>query len=348
MQESITPSPQALKEALDLSAEILADIELSRVTLTVIALKASRLARLLNHFDAQEVFRYEASGYPITSTGVQPEVWRLAEMAGRTFKKVDGNPPELKKLAYLESLEQLEMQIEVAKIALQAAHDRDVSVSSSNPQQYVFTPMGNFMERKGLREQIEQASQRLSSRLGLLYDYVSKRHYELKFSSVAQDVFSAIRSTVDKHVADTIPTAVNKFNAVHENLRSSNPEDWSNAVHSCRRILQDLADAVFPPQTEARAVTEEGKSREIKLGKEQYINRLVCFVQDNSGSERFEEIVGSHLRFLGDRLDSIFHAAQKGSHSSVGQEEANRYVVYTYMVVGDILSLKRQVQEKEI
>jgi len=100
--------------------------------------------------------------------------------------------------------------------------------------------------------------------------------------------------------------------------------------------------------TEPRVVADGSRTREIKLGPDQYINRLICFVQDNSKSERFEEIVGSHLRFLGDRLDAIFRAAQKGSHSSVSREEANRYVVYTYMVVGDILSLKSELQEGKI
>jgi hypothetical protein len=38
-------------------------------------------------------------------------------------------------------------------------------------------------------------------------------------------------------------------------------------------------------------------------------------------------------------LDAVFRAAQKGSHASVTQDEAHRYVVYTYMIVGDILSL---------
>ncbi len=74
----------------------------------------------------------------------------------------------------------------------------------------------------------------------------------------------------------------------------------------------------------------------------------MCFTQDNSSSSRFEEIVGSHLRFIGDRLDAIFKAAQKGSHSSVGQTEANRYVVYTYMIVGDILNLKHGTDQSAI
>jgi len=182
----------------------------------------------------------------------------------------------------------------------------------------------------------------------LIHDYVSQRHYELKFSDVAQDVFSTIRETVDREVGSVVPDAVQKFNAVHENLRSDNPEDWSNAVHSCRRILQDLADMLFPPQPESRFVKEGKQEREIKLGADHYINRLVCFVEDHSSSSRFEELVGSHLRFLGDRLDTIFRAAQKGSHKSVGREEANRYVVYTYMIVGDILALNRESNKAKI
>jgi hypothetical protein len=138
-----------------------------------------------------------------------------------------------------------------------------------------------------------------------------------------------------------IPDAVQRLSAAYENLRSDNPEDWSNAVHSCRRILQDLADAVFPPRDEERTVNVDGKTQSIKLGKEHYINRIMAFVQDSSDSKRFEELVGSHLAFLGNRIDSVFHAAQKGSHGTiVRREEADRYVVYTYLLVGDILSLR--------
>lgn len=72
-----------------LSAELLADIELSRVVLMVAALKAGRLARLLNDFDHQQIFRYEAGGYDDTPSGISPDVWRLARMAGRTYEEKD-------------------------------------------------------------------------------------------------------------------------------------------------------------------------------------------------------------------------------------------------------------------
>ena len=131
--------------------------------------------------------------------------------------------------------------------------------------------------------------------------------------------------------------SVQRFVAVHDNLRAENQENWSNAVHSCRRILVDLADAVFPPTDEVRH--SKGGS-EIKLGKQHYVNRIVCFVEDHSDSRNFQAIAGSQLRFLGDRLDAVAGATQKGTHDTiVTREEADRYVVHTYLVVGDVLSL---------
>lgn len=336
MTEQIPPTPEALAEGLALSGEILSDVELSRVALATAALKAGRLARLLNHFDAQQVFQYEASGYPTNLDGVQPEIWRLLQLAGRTYQQRGPNSGEAKSVAFLESIEQLEHQLEAAKVGLQPAQDRNVSVASANPDQYVMSPIGNFAERQRLHFQIGTAAQRLASRRSLIYNYVSRRHYELKFSGVAQSVFSAVRESVDRSIGDLVPGAIQKFASVHDNLRSENPEDWSNAVHSCRRILQAVADAVFPPQ--ADRTTADGKP--IKLGPDNYINRLVCYAEDNGRSARFSDLVGSHLHFLGDRLDAAFRASQKGSHAVVSRDEANRYVVYTYMLVGDLLALR--------
>lgn len=330
----VPATPQALEEALGLSGEILADVELNRAPLSAIALKASRLGRILNDFDAQFMFRHETSGYPVSNGIVPQDAWNAGVAAGRRFESKDPNG-EVKAQIFVESIEQLEEQIATAKLGLEAASDRDVSISSANPYQSVFPPGSNYLERAGHQRTISTATQRLSSRRALIHDYVLQRHYELKFSGIAQDVFSTIREKVDARVASIVPNAVQQFSAVHDNLRSENPEDWSNAVHSCRRILQAVADVLFPPTGEPR----QSGGKEIKLGPDQYINRLACYAEDMSSSERFQEIVGSHLSFLGDRLDAVFEASQKGSHGAVGRDEANRYVVYTYMLVGDILSL---------
>jgi len=339
MTETIPPTRKALAEALELSAEILKNIELSELPLANIALKASRLARLINEHDMQRIMEYEAGGYPTQASGVTPEIWRFAVAAGRRFEEKDATG-NLKEYVYLESIAELEHQSRMVDAALQAARDPDVHLSSANPYQTVVPPVGNWLERETAKNKSSTALKRLSSCRTLIYRYALRKHYELKFSDIADDIFSRIRERVDAAIGRVVPDAVQKLSAVHDNLLSDNPEDWANAVHSCRRILKDLADAIFPPRSDDRVVKQGMNEKTIHLGPDNYVNRIMCYVEDNSASTRFTEIVGSHLAYLGDRLDSVSKAAQKGSHKGiVRREEADRYVVYTYLIVGDVLSL---------
>jgi len=339
MTDTVPPSKSALREALSLSDEVLRNIELSEIPLARVALKMSRLARLLSDFEHQKVMEYEASGYPTTPTGVEPIVYRLAVLAGREYQLKDSKTEKIESYIYTIPIEELEQEASSAQAALAAARDPDVSVSSANPNQIVWNPAGNSKERNTIRSNAAMAQRRLSSRRSFLYSYALRRNHELKFSGIADDIFSRVREKVDGRIGDSVPTAVQKLSAVYENLTSENPEDWSNAVHSCRRILQDLADAIYPAREDI-IVDAGGKPKTVKLGPDNYVNRIVTFLQTRSDSERFQAIVGSHLSYIGERLDSVFQAAQKGSHTTiVTRDEADRYVVYTYLVVGDVLSL---------
>jgi AbiTii len=337
---------EGLKDALFLSETILSEIELNTNSLSNIALKASRLARIVGHFDHQKIFLYEVSGYPTTPNGVDKKTWALAKIAGRInqYKIDDG----IKESSSLESLETLQSAIDAAKDSLIVAKDADVSITSANPRQFVSTPPGNKNERSELRASIYNKSGFIAKRRAFIYEYVATVHYEIKYSSISNDIFSRTRGRVDEKIGALIPDSVKKFSAVYDNLQSKNSEDWSNAVHSCRRILQDTADALYPAREPKIIKTSAGKDKTINLGPDNYINRLMAYVEENSTSNRFEEIVGSHMKYLGERLDSIFQAAQKGSHDVISsQDEADRYVIYTYLVVGDILQLKSELEKTQ-
>ncbi len=276
-----------------------------------------------------------------------PEAWRLAVIAGRKWTEKDEKTGKNKEWAYAESLSQLEDQLEISKRGFDAAKDPDISIASANPNQMVFPPQGNYNERQGLRNQATLASRRLATRRSFIHNYTYKIHYQLKFSGFASEVFSRIRDRVDTSIAELLPDAVKRLASVYENLRSQNPEDWSNAAHSCRRILRDLADAVFPAQTEPRIKSYMGKNITIDLRADDYINRVICYVEDNIESPTAKAIVGSDLAYLGNRLDAIVAGANKGSHTDiVTREEADRIVVHTYMILGEILSLRTASMSK--
>ncbi|MDX1838868.1 AbiTii domain-containing protein [Legionella taurinensis] len=338
MSENIPASKKALLEALELSNEILRNIELSELPLENVALKTGRLARLLNDFKMHKIMQFEVSGYPSSVNGLPTEIYGLAVEAGREseVEETIDKKKVVKKYVYAGAIRDLEEGVRVKELSLTSSQDPHVSISSANPQQYVMPVTSNKLERSQLLTAISKDNSRLASRRSFIYHYVLSKNLEIKFSGIPDDFFVRVRNKVDEKIGEILPESIMKFNAVYENLLSENTEDWSNAVHSCRRILQDLADKVCPSTKESKMV--DGK--EIKLGKDNYTNRIMNFVSEKSESERFEDIVGSHLKYLGERLDSIFKAAQKGSHDKiVTREEADRYVTFTYLVVGDVLSL---------
>lgn len=341
-------NPKSLDEALDLSEEILKGIELANTSLVSCTLKASRLARLINDFEHQRIFAFESSGYPSTPSGISQEIWGLCRKANRIYKEklTEGETKKEVEKANISSVGSLETEIESLKENLRIAYDPNISISSANPNQYVIPgSTSNSGERRTLRNRIQKLSQLLDERRGFLYEYVSTKNYELKYSKITSDIFSRTRNNVDSKIGNLIPLSVQKFASVYENLNSDNTEDWSNAVHSCRRILQDTADVIYPARKDKVIDLGGNKTKNIKLGPDNYINRLIAYVEENTDSKRFEEIVGSHMKYLGERLDAIFQAAQKGSHDIIStREEADRYVIYTYLVVGDILSLREEVK----
>lgn len=195
------------------------------------------------------------------------------------------------------------------------------------------------LEKESIPRGIPYSQQEFQGYKTHVYSYVINIYYELRFSAVPQEVFERTRRRVDNKLAEMVPEAVKKFMSIYDNMKSTNPEDWSNAVHSCRRILQAVADVLYPPNPDGLSEINRG-GKKIKVGPDNYINRLVLYVEDKSNSERFSEVVGSHLKFIKDRLRSIYYAAQKGSHTEIkSAEEAERYIIYTYLLIGDILWL---------
>lgn len=83
-----------------------------------------------------------------------------------------------------------------------------------------------------------------------------------------------------------VPLSAQKFASVYENLTSENSEDWSNAVHSCRRILQDTADVIYPAREDKTINLDNGKTKIIKLGVDNYLNRIITYVDEQSDSKK--------------------------------------------------------------
>ncbi len=158
-------------------------------------------------------------------------------------------------------------------------------------------------------------------------------------SFITNEMFRRVSERIEKAIIIFNPEFQDKLHAINTNLLSANSENLSNAVHSCRRMLKDTADILYPPTNEEKEIG----NKKIQLKSNNYINRLIAFINENSNSKNYKNLIGSHLKFIGERLDSIANASQKGTHDAIpSQEEADRYVTYTYLIISDIVQLKIQ------
>lgn len=324
------------EEALLLSEEILKNIELQEISLSNIVLRCARLARITGNQPAVDLFKYELTGYPTDDLGlVLTEAFKLARYANRTFRQKD-KLDVMKEYLFPQTVAQLESELEAAREQMKVAFDRDVSVSSANPNQHVFSPIGNSIERAGLRQLITDSSKKLDQLKSGYYNYVLGVYYELKFKNITENIFQKRKIIVDKALSDYLPKTFEKFVSVYQNLKSEKGEDWANAVHSCRRVIKDIADFLYP--ADGKKIEVKGGAK-ITLNDDNYIARLKQFIKENNKSETSSKIVGSHLDFIGDRIDAIYKSTTKGTHAKVDQDEAERYVMYAYMLIGDLMDL---------
>ncbi|MFP3667782.1 hypothetical protein SB717_21795 [Priestia sp. SIMBA_032] len=328
------------EEALQLSEEILKNFELSEIPTQHILLKCLRLARISNDFEALEWLNQEANGFDFDAKGFMTQTaWAASAKSGRRYftddPKSKAAKPKKVEMAFTQSIAVMEAAVDGAKARMAVAYDRDVSISSHST--YLPTvPPGNQRERRDLLELIRSNTEKIEKVKSKLYQYVFNLNYELKFGEITEDIFTRKRKSVDTNLKDICPEAIQKFISVYENLKSNNDEDWANAVHTCRRIIKEVADSLYPSSDIPVGVPGRNP---IKIGEDQYINRLIQYINSKSTSDKFSSIVGSHLKFIGERLDGVHEAANKGTHAEVTLDEAERYIIYTYLVIGDILAL---------
>lgn len=294
-------------EALQLAENLLSEIELSAITPSDIARKASRLARLTDDTEAMRWLKYETTGYPdpFDADATAAAVRSNREASPRDLPAGKEGP-----MYQTGSAGQIATVIEAAKARLPAC---------SNPP-----------ERDGTIRLIQTQQGYLDAVVGSIHNYVAERYQELRFGAAVEGAFEVVRRDVDVSIGNLVPDALPMLSSAFANATSSNPEDWANAAGTCRRLLKAVADQLCAPGPDI-----DGR----KMGDGNYINRLIFWITTNSESETSATMIAADLDYLGRRLDAADHAGQKGAHATVDRFEASRFITGTYLVLGHVLRI---------
>jgi hypothetical protein len=146
-----------------------------------------------------------------------------------------------------------------------------------------------------------------------------------QMASVVDEVL--LRSTVlDPRIAETLHAALDLLEA-HRTR-----EQLAQVALSCRRLLERLADALYPPRPTPPGARE--------LGQAQYRNRLWAYVDERlARSETNRKVLQSSLEDIGNRVDRLDTLANKGLHAQVDAAEVQRLLVGVVVLAYDLLVL---------
>jgi hypothetical protein len=166
-----------------------------------------------------------------------------------------------------------------------------------------------------------------------IYDFLDETILGLEFGGIPEQIFEDIRQEVDTKMVNLCRSAINKLQTAYENASSDNPESWSHVGVSCRRIIEDVANAVFPAEIQP--------SKEIaghSLTKQDYLNRMLTGLRNKTTSNSTFKLNQSMIEYVDSFLSNINTFSNKGTHSAFSKTDPSRCVIYTYMLLGDILT----------
>lgn len=157
----------------------------------------------------------------------------------------------------------------------------------------------------------------------------SKIYNQLKFSGTVSNCFDILKNAVDDKLLDLNPVIAEQLMLAFKAISSDKEEEWSQALTTCRRLLEGLADELYPASKE--------KFNGRAVGQGQYVNRLWAFMDRAIQSESNKDLAKAHIDFLGSWLDKVNKLTNKGVHAELDRIEAVKSVFHTYLVVADLL-----------
>ena len=340
-------TPNKREQALEACEKAINGIEKGTISVSSALLLCKKIARLVNDPDGMEWLNYEYSGYP-NNNGIPLDVWKIGAKHGRIYRVKDKEGKSSEHM-FIELCGELESRIESDKKALANYSTQGFSVSGEYAV-FATSRMTTDVQvaTNSLLQDIRKAERHLSILKAQYYDYAVKWQIELQFGHVAETVFEEYQGKVDRYFSSLPTTTVQKLNAIKDLMEDGNPERYAQVLTSCRRLWTNISkvlfDEVLPNYSKSVFKTQSGK--EIDVSGDHDNNKLSAVIETLQSKSAKNTLVGSETTYLIDWMEQINRRQNEGVHSDVTRGVAMRCIIHTYIALGDILSLKEEVDKQ--
>ncbi|MFQ5759091.1 MAG: hypothetical protein ACE5IF_05390 [Candidatus Bathyarchaeia archaeon] len=303
---------------ISLAKDLLDDIELSQIPTEALLLKAIRLARLVGSPETQRWLEFEMIGYKDSN----PISLEYMTLTGRWTNQE-------KKQGFWGSLAQLNASIETKKLRLQTLRIPNISSSGTAGAFTAQNAVINVLkDSERLTQQISQMTAIRGRVMALLHDFVARIYYEKVFSRLSESIFEHYKNTVDARIAERSGKVLEKLPAIYNRLAEGDSEAISQALNTCRRVIDAFADAIYPPTD---CILElDGET--LQLGPSHQKNRINAYICERVTSR-------SRRKRLRQTLTNLYGRVSTGVHDDITVEEAQSLFLQAYLFLGEVLSL---------
>lgn len=158
---------------------------------------------------------------------------------------------------------------------------------------------------------------------------------EVEYDNTLVSIFDTIQARVDTKLVSVSENTLKELHHSYEELKQGSTQNWSAVASSCRRVIKDVADALYP----ASNITykcRDGTVLEVKDDKVK--NRLIAFVDAKTAKK--PKLTTESINYFMDILSAIWTVASTGDHSEITREGAEKCLIYSYLVLGEVLNLQ--------
>lgn len=313
-------------EALKIIEEGLKEIESKTGSVTVGVQKLSRAARLLNRESIYAWAELQLAN-PMYLNPVRNALEKIQEIS--ELEKDQRDYTQAKK--FIDNIEKLGLDYKT-QVSPMYGYKLSTASGGFNSVNFIEQTFEDLLKNKrpndGRRSKVN-LNAHLNLIKNLTHKYLCDLHDELKFSGTITSSFELLKNAVDDRLLDLDPEIAEQLMLAFKSVSSSNKEEWSHALTTCRRLLESLADKLYP-------------ASDLVIGKRtfkqsQFVNRLWQFMNDSIESESNRELAQAHVNFLGSWLEKTNKLTNKGVHDDVSQLEATKALFHLYLMLADLL-----------
>lgn len=250
----------------------------------------------------------------------------------RQFMKYERNRSVDNGNLMINSVEQIETQL----AQVQRIYDESTVPANLTPiDTYHFAKDMDKAQAK-LLPYLSQGKSILAKIRSSIHEYLIETESELDSGKAESSFFDQVQARINESLKKHAPDAVQKFIAAQERAVEGGPEDVTYALTSCRRIIDSLADALYPADDK---VIKGSDGIERIMSKDAYKNRILQFIVETVGKHKDGKVLKATVTEIGSKLDALVSLSSKGVHDDATLAEAHTCIIQTYLFAGSLLAI---------